>query len=455
MKRVFMKHPRESIHPSTQRVIDYLQHGITSGVWKNGQPIPPLRQIASDVRVSMTFASKGVAILRREGTVTLRKGIGTFVGKEPAPAYSQSRVPLRKWQQIRSSIEQQIARGIYEHGKPLPLLSVLRSRYGVSTYTIRRIIQDLVSDSIIIPYKKRFLVAPSPARHSYASVALISIDDGNGNLWAINDRFSQYMVALQVESGKSGVRLSPCPFPATGDPRTFIQSFPKRQAHIGFIVWANGINPTSLVALLGAIGPTGNPVAVIDEIGDLMDRCRLDQFPTVRTFVIAGTEAGRMMGQYLIGLGHRCVAYINPMPHEPWAVSRYDGLRIAFEKAGFGSFSEPKNRLNVSPTGTILFSDRVDTKPVQLDPGIKKLTDTFTRIFNEGLRQQLLSFRIMRMNFLPEQDFERDRLQQQIAAKRNSQRVGSPQRSHCIAGSRLPEREKSTGTEKDLDRGFR
>jgi DNA-binding transcriptional regulator YhcF (GntR family)/DNA-binding LacI/PurR family transcriptional regulator len=408
-------HPRPSIHPSTQRVVDYLRHGITTGVWKKGSPIPSLRQIATDVHVSMTFASRGVLLLRHEGKLILRKGVGTFVGAEPAPVYSQSPVLPRKWQQIRAAIEQQIARGMYEHGKPLPMLSVLRRRYGVSTYTIRRIINDLVSDSIIIPYKKRFLVAPSPSHSSYASVALISLDDGNGNLWAINDRFVQYMVALQVESSKSDVRLSPCPFPASGDPRKFIETLRKAQGHIGYIIWANGIQAAPLKTLVGVIGSKGKPVAIIDEMGDLQNGCPMDRFPAVRTFVIAGHEAGRMTGQYLVGRGHRCVAYINPIPREAWACVRYEGLCTAFEKAGFGSIPVSKKPSDLSRTGVVLFSDHVTEKPVRLAPAVIRLSDSLTKIFNEGLRRQILSFQLMRMNVLPKEELGIDRLQKQVA----------------------------------------
>jgi DNA-binding LacI/PurR family transcriptional regulator len=91
----------------------------------------------------------------------------------------------------------------------------------------------------------------------------------------------------------------------------------------------------------GKAGALDKPVAVVDTTWDMAITNALHHQADLagwafRTFTVAGLVAGRQVGQYLLKLGHRKVAFMSYCHKELWSQYRFRGLLQSFQGAGFG-----------------------------------------------------------------------------------------------------------------------
>lgn len=93
--------------PLYTQIMDELRRGIVLGTWPEGEPLPSVRQLASDLRVNPNTVQQAYRELEREGVVYVQRGQGTFVS--PAARRTQ-RAPLL------DAFAQRIAREAYRSG---------------------------------------------------------------------------------------------------------------------------------------------------------------------------------------------------------------------------------------------------------------------------------------------------------------------------------------------------
>ena len=131
----------EHFHPSIHNALDWITNRIDNGEWKSGQALPKLRSLAAQAHVATITMSRALHILERQGKITIQKKKGIFVGNAPESPLLPKILP--KWQIMRRRFEEDLLNGFYQKGKPIPVFSVLKHRYGISDYTLRRLINDL------------------------------------------------------------------------------------------------------------------------------------------------------------------------------------------------------------------------------------------------------------------------------------------------------------------------
>lgn len=66
------------------RIVDAIRTRITSGELKPGEPVPSARTITREWGVAVATATRALAVLRDEGLVSARPGVGTVVAERPA-----------------------------------------------------------------------------------------------------------------------------------------------------------------------------------------------------------------------------------------------------------------------------------------------------------------------------------------------------------------------------------
>jgi DNA-binding transcriptional regulator YhcF (GntR family) len=69
-----------------ERIADEIRTRITSGQLAPGEPIPSARAITREWGVAVATATRALAVLRAQGLVDARPGVGTVVAKRPARA---------------------------------------------------------------------------------------------------------------------------------------------------------------------------------------------------------------------------------------------------------------------------------------------------------------------------------------------------------------------------------
>lgn len=68
--------------PIYQQILDEIRRGIVVGLYKVGEPIPSVRQLAVDLKVNPNTVAQAYRELERLGVVEVRRGQGTFVSAQ-------------------------------------------------------------------------------------------------------------------------------------------------------------------------------------------------------------------------------------------------------------------------------------------------------------------------------------------------------------------------------------
>ena len=93
--------------PLYSQIMDEIRRGVVLGVWPAEEPLPSVRQLASELRVNPNTVQQAYRELEREGVVYVQRGQGTFVS--PAAARGQRPALVR-------TFARRIAREAYRSG---------------------------------------------------------------------------------------------------------------------------------------------------------------------------------------------------------------------------------------------------------------------------------------------------------------------------------------------------
>ncbi len=69
--------------PVYRQVVDEVQRSVAVGVLKGGDALPAVRQLAQQLKVNANTIQHAYHTLEREGTVFVKRGIGTFIAMVP------------------------------------------------------------------------------------------------------------------------------------------------------------------------------------------------------------------------------------------------------------------------------------------------------------------------------------------------------------------------------------
>ena len=94
--------------PIYLQIMDEIRRAIVVGTLGPGDPLPSLRQLASDLRVNPNTVQFAYRELEREGAVYMKRGQGTFVSNSSTPQVERRRL-LRE-------VAVRALRDAYRHG---------------------------------------------------------------------------------------------------------------------------------------------------------------------------------------------------------------------------------------------------------------------------------------------------------------------------------------------------
>lgn len=117
---------------ASQRIVSDIRARIRSGALRPGDRVPSAREMVRDYEVALATATKVLAMLRREGLVRSRPGVGTVVRaiteQRSGPDLSRERIV-----EAASAIAD-------DEGLPALSMRLLARELGVATMSLYRII---------------------------------------------------------------------------------------------------------------------------------------------------------------------------------------------------------------------------------------------------------------------------------------------------------------------------
>ncbi|MBD3242546.1 MAG: GntR family transcriptional regulator [Chitinivibrionales bacterium] len=319
--------------------------------------LPTVARLAQDAGVSpstmwqalQSQIQRGILRARPRSGITLNAAPRAFaagaVTHQPDRQDRTRRKKARphKWQAVADRVRRDILDGVYPPGGALPQRKELAQRYGIAWPTLTKALDYLVHERILEPHKRRVHVPAAPAAPSTRGVVvLIAAGDSSGELHMYGSRQPEYLRALEDVCARASVDLAvvACdsvtgtlyPHPDRPD---VLSSHPAAPPILGFLLWSGSLRERAPAAAVQQIVSFRRPIAMLDEDGDLSAPWpRLAKVPVRQFRLTDGYRAGSAIGNRLLALGHRSVAYLSPSHRAPWSRGRLRGLKEAYARAG-------------------------------------------------------------------------------------------------------------------------
>lgn len=335
---------RSSLHAVQRKLDDFVRRAAASGTRR----LPTIRELAQRFGASPNTVHKAVARLAGEGILSAGRGTGIHIRVTDVPVLSDpsthraNHTPSTRWQRLANRLRADIADALYAPGSPFPSHKELAARYGVCHRTLRRTLDALLADGSLEEWGRSCRVpALGTAAQRGKRVVLIARGDSFGDPQMLSPRSREHLRLLEAECVRAGVRLqlSTCHYigldlVGQDEIAAMLSSPSTLDSILGFIVWTMGITRAFFEDLLVLLASSRKPVAVLEETTG----AQLPRVPgkeRIRLFRMAVcSDDGRAVGEYLLKLGHRRVAYATYAPSLPSSAARITGLRQAFADAG-------------------------------------------------------------------------------------------------------------------------
>ena len=95
--------------PMYRQLVEQLRLAVTSGRLAADEQLPGVREIADELQINLQTVAKAYAELVREGTLEVRRGMGTFVARKSSRAASST---------VRAGLDES-ARRLCSHARAL------------------------------------------------------------------------------------------------------------------------------------------------------------------------------------------------------------------------------------------------------------------------------------------------------------------------------------------------
>jgi DNA-binding LacI/PurR family transcriptional regulator/DNA-binding transcriptional regulator YhcF (GntR family) len=347
----------QRVHPAVQKSLTHVRGEIKAGAWGDGDRLPPIRVLARQAQVSAAAMCQALGMLRGEGLISVIRNRGAYLGRAPAETSNARHPPAtsgesQRWQRLKIQIEKDIFIGNYRAGEPMPSLRDLQKSYAVSYKTLRKAMEAIAGEGVVAPHKKTYLVPH--LRKAHGTLVFIGSGESSSKISFGGYPVTEFLSSLRREGGKSMINVSVVPFDPDRRKSVFphqLKGFQEKHSVLGYILWTSMLPERKLEQALQALreaqspdqngGALEKPVAVVDTTWDMAVTNALYHQSDLagwafKIFTVAGILAGRQVGQYLLKLGHRKVAFLSYCHKELWSQYRYRGLLQAFQGAGFG-----------------------------------------------------------------------------------------------------------------------
>jgi DNA-binding LacI/PurR family transcriptional regulator len=291
---------------------------------------------------------KVIQELKQQGVLSSKRGRGIHIegmerAERSAAGSVQDRRPKLKWEGVALRLQQAILSGRHTPGTVLPTNKELMEHYGSCYRTLRKALDHLVRQRLLEQYRRGYRVAAVRRVQAHARIAMVAAEDSFGRLQRFTPRSEELLRSLESQCAKVNADLDIFAYNRDlgalrrrGRRMGLRELLSKREAYLGFVVWAMGIPQEALRQALLYLGRTDRPVAVLDETGqaDSSSSIRLPANACVYSMAYSSLP-GETVARYLLDLGHRSIGYICPFHGNVWSPNRLAGLKNVYASAGF------------------------------------------------------------------------------------------------------------------------
>jgi hypothetical protein len=333
---------KPGVFPAVEEAVQFVETRLGSGDWKQGDLLPAISNLAGMVGVSRGTMIRAISELRKRGLVHGTQRSRLRLGNSIAPLVSRES-PTKKWQRHRLQFEKDILAGAFGLHGTLPLLKELQNRYGVSFETMRKIADAMVDDGVLKLRGKRYALPDITGISTRKRIVFITCVGHAQQLSALNSAHNHIVNMFESECIRAGVCLDIEEidiFDATKSRRASSRLVDKSDT-IGYIldVWWYPLENIrrAYLDILDRITRFSKPIAILDEISGFSLPIEHTRNPLLQVYGIESARGAERIARFLLGLGHRTIAYLSLIHQAIWSQQRLNGLSAQFERAGLAA----------------------------------------------------------------------------------------------------------------------
>ena len=392
--------------PALIRAESALREAAKVAAQSPGGRLPTISAIAAEAGLSCSTVWKAVSRLKEQGVLRARRGsrltVPSALPSPPLPVEDRLR-----WHEVQESITRDIYSGVYPHATSRPAAKELTARYGACYATVKRALDRLVDLRTLVRHLRGYRVRPVVSGWSAGTVVLVARGRPDGTLMPIGPRAGAVRLSLERECALVGISLRTLSYDylngriyRTPESRSLLAPLSGPTTVLGYVIREEGVhNPQqpdarNLASLLTRLGRLGRPLALLDE-GSGLEAVPGHGSTAARVFSIeCSAEAGRQVGRYLLGLGHRRIAYISAVHRSLWSVKRLAGLREAVIVPGTGGgvhaytidqATEPRHMIPASRNSDQSLARLLATDAGRADPLLSRAIQTLQPSIGEAV----------------------------------------------------------------------
>ncbi len=315
-----------------KRVIDYISKLLERS---DSVALPPVRCIAAHCAVSAGTVCKVIKELKEQKRLFTKWGSQLRV-KPPVTSTMLKDQALR-WESARDSLKEDIRSGVYAHGVLLPSKKQLCSRMQVSYQTLNKALVSLSNTGTISREGSRYRVSTVSKNPRWRPKVVVICSGHRAGVPKIeSERERDFYHFLLIEAEAKGLELEYVVYDDWKERASFLSDkgetgiLSKDDDVLGYIVssWhvrdlQNCLHTLSILKKRICIW-VENPGDVSHIKGDNLTFFNIGYSPL----------PGFQMGNYLLSLGHRDIAYLSPFHGSRWSQERLYGLIDSIKSAG-------------------------------------------------------------------------------------------------------------------------
>lgn len=334
----------EKQKPGIKRACDY----IAALKQDNKTSLPPIRSLAKSAGVSFVTMWKALRYLEDNGNILSDpQGNRTFSKTAikstpqkslPQPQHLNDCNPSASRHHITERLYKDIVTGRFAGSERLPSYKELQLQYNVSFATLKKSLTSLVEQKIIEPCTNGFLIPSLTGNTGHARIAAIGCGLEDGKIW-MDYQDKNYFRALESECIRMNIQLDLIVYYRNLGRLHFVHTASGKEYDLndrtilGYILIVANLDNTPEEVLERLAGLKRN-VTVLDVVGGWkIPRCARDNSLIQFFTATASVLPAKRVAQYLLGKGHRKVAFFSPFHRALWSQQRLNTISEMFARA--------------------------------------------------------------------------------------------------------------------------
>lgn len=329
--------------PACHKALQFLEKQIRIARRNGTDRLPPIAELAKSAGVSTASMHKASSYLCDRGVLLSVPRRGTVIAdasRTPRHQVHEPATPFEtpaRWQIVKRDIHERILRGDYVSGAMLPPYKELYQAYGTGFATLKKALNVLVSQGLLVPCRRGYRVFSSSTSRPASAILFVSKLPVASAVRVGPESSLPFSLAVQREVHRAGCGMEVVDdLYGKGESQWMheIHAVMRRRTVLGIAFSALHFISDESRRIIRSLSRLNVPVALLETTRTVYPNTEFITARNVRLFAISSQyQAGQRVANHLLAHGHRRVCYISPFGSALWSQQRLLGAQSIYESS--------------------------------------------------------------------------------------------------------------------------